>query len=66
MFGDQISVHYHDAASPEVKAQFSGILKEASDCDWPYPLVLVNDRIVMVGDVDAYHLSGLIQQALAN
>jgi disulfide oxidoreductase YuzD len=66
MFGNQINVHYHDAASPEVNAQFSGVLKEASERDWPHPLVLVNDKIVMVGDVDAYHLSGLIQQALAN
>lgn len=66
MFGDRIGVRYHDAASPEVQAQFAGILKEALEHDWPHPLVLVNDRIAMVGDVDAYHLAGLIRQALAN
>ena len=66
IFGDRISVHYHDAASPEVQTKFAGVLMEASERDWPHPLVLVNDRIAMVGDIDAYHLSGLIRQALAN
>ena len=66
VFGDLVSVSYHDAASSEVQAQFPSALKQASERDWPHPLVLLGDKIVMVGDVDAYHLSRLIEEALKN
>lgn len=63
-FPDQVRVEYYDAALPEVQAQFSQVVEEAKQRYWPYPLVLVNDQLVLAGDVNVYRLSRFIQEEL--
>jgi len=63
-FPDQVSVEYHDAALPEIQAQFSQVVDEARRRYWPYPLVLVNDQLVLAGDVNVYHLSKFVRKEL--
>jgi len=63
-FPDQVSVEYHDAALPEIQAQFSQVVDEARRRYWPYPLVLANDQLVLAGDVNVYRLSKLIREEL--
>jgi len=64
MFGGQIDMAYYDMALPEVQSQFDHIAREAEDHCWPYPLVLMDDQIVIAGDVNVYRLSALVQRAL--
>jgi disulfide oxidoreductase YuzD len=63
-FPDQVRVEYHDAAVPAVQAQFSQVVDEARQRYWPYPLVLVNDQLVLAGDVNVYRLSKFIREEL--
>ncbi len=63
-FPDQIEVEYYDAALPEVQSQFSAFIEEAQSRYWPFPLVIVGDNVAMAGDVNVYHLSRLVKQAL--
>lgn len=63
-FPDQVRVEYYDAALPEVQAQFSQVVEEAKQRYWPYPLVLVNDQLVLAGDVNVYRLSRFIREEL--
>lgn len=55
---------YHDAAQPAVRQQFATLIAEAEKHDWPYPLVMMNDKPVMAGYLDAYQLSVMVQQML--
>ena len=64
IFGDQVSLSYYDAAQTEVQAQFREIINQAQERYWPHPLVLVDDRIVMAGDVDAYRLVSWVEKAI--
>jgi len=64
-FPDQVSVEYHDAAEPAVQKQFSEAIEEAQRRYWPYPLVILNDRMAAAGEVNVYHISRLIRQELA-
>jgi len=63
-FPDQVSVEYFDAAEPAVQKQFSEAIKEAQRRYWPYPLVILNDRMAAAGEVNVYHISRLLRQAL--
>ena len=63
-FPDQVSVEYFDAAEPAVQTQFSEAIEEAQRRYWPYPLVILNDRMAAAGEVNVYHISRLIRQEL--
>lgn len=63
-FPDQVSVEYHDAALPEVQTQFAGAIDEAGRRYWPFPLVLLEEQVVLAGDVNVYRLSRLVREAL--
>jgi len=63
-FSDQVSVEYYDAAEPAVQKQFSEAIKEAEHRYWPYPLVILNDRMAAAGEVNVYHISRLVRQEL--
>jgi disulfide oxidoreductase YuzD len=63
-FPDQVRVEYYDAALPEVRAHFCEVVEEARQRYWPYPLVLVNDQLVLAGDVNVYRLSKFIREEL--
>ena len=63
-FPDQVRVEYYDAALPEVQAQFSEVVDQARQRYWPYPLVLVNDQLVLAGDVNVYRLSRFVSEVL--
>jgi hypothetical protein len=43
---------------------FNAVVTQAQERYWPYPLVLVNDKPVMAGHVDAYGLMGMLRQEL--
>ena len=60
-----MSVDYYDAAEPAVQKQFSEAIEEAQRRYWPYPLVILNDRMAAAGEVNVYHISRLIRQELA-
>jgi disulfide oxidoreductase YuzD len=64
-FPDQVSVEYYDAAEPAVQKQFSEAIAEAQRRYWPYPLVILNDRMAAAGEVNVYHISRLVRQELA-
>jgi hypothetical protein len=64
VYGDKVRITYHDAASPQVREQFSEVLEMAEDRYWPPPLVLIDDRVVMAGEVDAYRIAAWVNQAL--
>jgi len=64
-FGDRATVTYYDAALPEVQEQFKTVLEEAAGRYLPHPLVLVEDRIVAAGHVDAYGIAAYVQQQLS-
>jgi disulfide oxidoreductase YuzD len=64
-FPDQVSVEYYDAAEPTVQKQFSEAIAEAQRRYWPYPLVILNDRMAAAGEVNVYHISRLLRQELA-
>jgi hypothetical protein len=49
---------------PEVRTDFAQVVAQAREHYWPYPLVLVNERPVMAGHVDAYGLMGLLNEEL--
>jgi disulfide oxidoreductase YuzD len=63
-FPNQVSVEYYDAAQPEIQTQFSEAIEQAQDRYWPYPLVLIGEKIAMAGEVNVYYLSRLIRQEL--
>ena len=65
VFPDQVSVDYYDAAELAVQKQFSEAIEEAQRRYWPYPLVILNDRMAAAGEVNVYHISRLIRQELA-
>ena len=64
-FPDQVSVEYYDAAEPAVQVQFSEAIEEAQRRYWPYPLIILNDRMAAAGEVNVYHISRLLRQELA-
>ena len=64
IFGDQVNMTYHDAAQATVQTQFREVLDQAQERYWPHPLVLVDDQIVMAGDVDAYRLVSWVEKAI--
>jgi disulfide oxidoreductase YuzD len=63
-FPNQVRIEYYDAAAPEVQTQFSGVIEEAERQYWPYPLVIINDKVAMAGDVNVYRISRLVGQQL--
>jgi disulfide oxidoreductase YuzD len=64
-FPDQVSVEYYDAAEPAIQKQFAEAINEAQRRYWPYPLVILNERMAAAGEVNVYHISRLIRQELA-
>jgi disulfide oxidoreductase YuzD len=62
VYGDRVSVDYYDAAEPAVRTDFNQVVAQAEEHYWPYPLVLVNEKPVMAGHVDAYGLMGLLRE----
>jgi disulfide oxidoreductase YuzD len=64
IYGDRVSVDYYDAAEPQVTSDFAGVVAQAQERYWPYPLVLFNDKPVMAGHVDSYGLLGLLREEL--
>ena len=60
-----MDVTYHDAALPDVRAQFVEIVENAQSRYWPFPLVIVKGRVVMAGHVDIYGIASLVNQELA-
>jgi disulfide oxidoreductase YuzD len=65
VYGDKVDVQYYDAALPEVQEQFREILDSARDRYLPHPLVLVEDRLVMAGHVDAYGIASMVTDKLS-
>jgi disulfide oxidoreductase YuzD len=63
-YNGQVGVTYYDAALPEVQAQFADVVQTAQSRYWPFPLVMINDRVVMAGDVNAYRISSLVDREL--
>ena len=49
---------------PEVQAQFPQAIAEAQSRYWPYPLVIVNDKLAIAGDVNAYRIARMVRQEL--
>jgi disulfide oxidoreductase YuzD len=65
VYGDKVDLSYYDAAVPAVQEQFREVLDIAVDRYLPYPLVLVDDRLVMAGHVDAYGIASLVTEKLS-
>jgi disulfide oxidoreductase YuzD len=59
-----VDVTYYDAALPEIREQFADVVQTAESRYWPFPLVMVDDRVVMAGHVDVYGLTNLLEQRL--
>ena len=49
---------------PEVQTQFAPVIEEARNRYLPYPLVLVDDKLAMAGEVSVYGLSMLVGRKL--
>jgi disulfide oxidoreductase YuzD len=64
-FPDQVSVEYYDTAQAAVQEQYAEAIQEAQRRYWPYPLVILNDKMAAAGEVNVYHISRLIRQQLA-
>ena len=65
MYGDRVDVAYYDAASPEVEERFHSTLESASERYLRLPLVLIDDRIIQAGHVDAYAIAASLAQRLS-
>lgn len=65
VFGEQVNMTYYDAAREKVQTLYKEILDQAQERYWPHPLVLMDGRIVMAGDVDAYRLTSWVEKALS-
>jgi hypothetical protein len=63
-FGDGAQVDYHDAVLEDVRDEFPGLVDQASTLGWPYPLVLIDDRVVMVGGVNEFRIFAAVAQIL--
>jgi disulfide oxidoreductase YuzD len=66
VYEGQVDVTYYDAALPEIREQFADVVQTAESRYWPFPLVMVDDRVVMAGHVDVYGLTSLLEQKLRN
>ncbi|MBN1582258.1 MAG: hypothetical protein JXA89_16250 [Anaerolineae bacterium] len=64
VYGNRVSVEYYDVAKPEVRTDFTDVVAQAEARYWPYPLVLVNEKPVMAGHVDAYGIMGVLREEL--
>ena len=62
MFGDEVAVEYHDAATPETQKTFAELSKAVEANKYSYPLVLVNGQLKASGGVDTYQLMFLVDQ----
>jgi len=49
---------------PEVQTQFASLIEEARTRYLPYPLVMVDEKLAMAGEVNVYGLSMLVSRKL--
>ena len=49
---------------PEVQTQFASVIGEAGNRYLPYPLVIVDEKLAMAGEVNVYGLSMLVSRKL--
>lgn len=63
-FGEAARVDYHDAAFESVRDEFSDLMAQAQGYGWPYPLVLIDDEVVMVGGANEFRIFAAVAQLL--
>jgi hypothetical protein len=64
-YGQDLNVRLYDVSKPEQREQFRGVLATARDNFWPYPIILVDDEVWMVGRIDYCALERVIREKIA-
>jgi disulfide oxidoreductase YuzD len=59
-------VEYLDLSEAKVQAGFPDLYAQAEAQKLPYPLVMINDQLRLVGSARYYEVLPLVEQALAH
>ena len=59
-------MEYLDLSEPKVQAGFPDLFARAEAQRLPYPLVMINDQLKLVGTARYYEVLPLVEQALAH
>ncbi|RME45203.1 MAG: hypothetical protein D6791_11310 [Chloroflexi bacterium] len=51
LFGDRVAVRYYDLAEPDLAQRFADVLEGARDRNLPFPLIAIDNEIVLAGPV---------------
>ena len=61
-----MQVEYFDLAEPGVQAGFPELFAQAEAQKLPYPLVMINDQLKLVGSARYYEVLPLVEQAITH
>lgn len=58
-------MEYLDLSEPQVQAGFPDLFAQVEAQELPYPLVLINDQLRLIGSARYYEVLPLVEQALS-
>jgi len=61
-----VQVEYLDLSEPQVQASYPDLFARAEAQGLPYPLVMIDDRLRLVGSARYYDVLPLVEQALSS
>ena len=61
-FPGAVEVRYYDALSPDVRAAHEERIKAFAERRWPYPVALVEGKVISVGSLSVYALVQAVEQ----
>lgn len=61
-----VKVEYLDLSEPRVQAGFPDLYARAEAQKLPYPLVMINDELRLIGSARYYEVLPLVEQALSH
>jgi hypothetical protein len=61
-FPGVVEVRYYDALSPEVRVEHGETMSAFEERNWPYPVTLLDGKVVAVGAVSAFSLLQAVER----
>jgi hypothetical protein len=63
MYGDKVTIEYHDMNIPEVYEQHKALLKSVPEQYNYYPMVFVNGELKIAGSAEYYEVLYAVREA---
>ena len=63
MYGDRVTIAYHDMSVPEVYEQHKTLLQSIPEQNKHYPMVFVNGELKIAGSAEYYEVLYAVREA---